>query len=50
MKLHTIGIDLGKTVVHLVGLNLGAFGAPLIGDGSCGTSLPTIHPENRLLP
>jgi hypothetical protein len=22
MKLHTIGIDLGKTVFHLVGLNL----------------------------
>jgi hypothetical protein len=22
MQLHTIGIDLGKTVVHLVGLNL----------------------------
>jgi transposase len=23
MELHTIGIDLGKTVFHLVGLNLG---------------------------
>ena len=22
MELHTIGIDLGKTVIHLVGLNL----------------------------
>jgi len=24
MELHTIGIDLGKTVFHLVGLNLGS--------------------------
>src|SRR5260370_26816482 len=26
MELHTIGIDLGKTVFHLVGLNLGGEG------------------------
>ena len=36
MELHIIGIDLGKTVFHLVGLNLA-------GEVVCGTSLQRLE-------
>ena len=42
MDIHTIGIDLGKTVFHLVGLNVRGEVVNVLADGSYGAGVQSV--------